>query len=168
MYFFILVNLCLGFFLQAKTPLHSFLLSDFSLIFGGVLMLITLLATGFKFKKIPYKLRYDLFSVGSLLVWFAYWPPFFRYATPMFDFFPLYFAFITAFFSLVFITKRENMDPDAITFLQWLSDSGRFNPLLVMLAVITGLAMPEHFLLFPVALTILIIRFTLASCLDNE
>ena len=168
MYIFILVNLCMGFLLQTKTPLHTFLLSDTSLYLGCVLVLINIIATGFKFKKIHYRLRYDLFAVGSILIWFAYWPPFFRYGTPMFDYFPLYFALITAFFSLAFITHPENMDPDATTFLQWLSDSGRFNPLFIMLAVIAGLAMPQHFLLYPAAMTILVIRYTLASCLNNE
>ncbi len=168
MYFFILVNLSLGFLLQTETPIHTFLLSDISLYIGCFLMLINSTATGFKFKKIHYRLRYDLFAVGSLLVWFAYWPPFFRFGSPMFDYFPLYFALITAFFSLVFITKPENMDPDATIFLQWLSDSGRFNPLFIMIAVMVGLAMPGHFLLYPAAMTILVMRFTLASCMDNE
>jgi hypothetical protein len=168
MYIFILVNLCLGFLLEKKTPLHSFLLSDYIFYFACFLMLLTLLATAFKYKKINYKWRYDLFAVGAVLVWFSYWPAFFRFATPMFDLFPLYFAFITAFFSIVFITKRENIDPNALTFLQWLSDSGRFNPVIVMIAVIIGLAIPGHFLLFPASLTILALRYTLARCLDNE
>lgn len=168
MYIFILVNLCLGFLLEAKTPLHRFLVSNYSFYFGSLLLILTLFATGFKFKKMPYKVRYDLFAVGATLVWFSYWPPYFRFGSPMFNYFPLYFAFITALFSLVFITRRENMATDTISFLQWLSDSGRFNPVVVMIAVIIGLAMPHHFILFPAALTILAMRFALASCLDNE
>lgn len=168
MYIFILVNLFIGFLLAKKTPLYDFLLSDISLYLGCFLLLFSFLLTGLKRKILPYKLRYDLFAVGSVLVWFAYWPPYFIYGSPLFDYFPLYFAFITALFSIVFITKRENMDPDAITFLQWLSDSGRFHPAIIMLGVIIGLAMPRHFLLFPATLTIFIMRFTLASCLDNE
>ncbi|KAF3981691.1 MAG: hypothetical protein HFP81_03565 [Methylococcales symbiont of Hymedesmia sp. n. MRB-2018] len=168
MYIFILVNLYLGFLLETKTPLHQILFSDYTFYFGCFLLLLTLFASSFKYIKIRYKLRYDLFAVGATLVWFSYWPAFFRYATPMFDIYPLYFAFITALFSVVFISKRENIDPATLTFLQWLSDSGRFHPVIVMIAVIIGLAMPRNFLLFPAALTILIMRFTLASCLDNE
>lgn len=168
MFVFIFINLYLGFVLQAKTPVHAFLLSDFSLALGCLLLLLALIATGFKLKKIAYKIRYDCFAVGAVLVWFAYWPPHFRQDTLVFDYFPLYFAFITAFSSLVFITKRENIDPNTLSFLQHLSDSGRFNPIIIMLVVIAGLALPRHFLLLPSAITILVTRFALASCLDNE
>ena len=130
--------------------------------------MVNLIASWFKFDKIPFKLRYDLFGVGALLVWFSYWPPFFRFGSPLFQYFAMYFAFITALFSVVFITKRENMDPDAVALLQWLSDSGRFNPVVIMIAVMISLALPQHFLLFPVTVTILVMRFALASCLNNE
>ena len=86
----------------------------------------------------------------------------------MFQYFPMYFSFITAFFSVVFITKRENMAPDAVTLLQWLSDSGRFNPIVIMIAVMISLVLPQYFLLFPVTVTILVMRFALACCLNNE
>ena len=86
----------------------------------------------------------------------------------LFQYFPMYYAFITALFSVVFITERENMDPDAVALLQWFSDSGRFNPTIIMIAVMISLALPQHFLLFPVTVTILVMRFTLASCLNNE
>jgi len=168
MFIFIVLNLCLGLFLEDESLFRTLLLSQWSLYLGAFLLLVNLIASWFKFEKIPFKLRYDLFAVGALLVWASYWPPFFRFGSPMFLYFPFYFAFITALFSILFITKQENIDPQAITFLQWLSDSGRFNPLVIMIGVIIGLALPKHFLLFPTMITLLVMRFALASCLDNE
>ena len=168
MFIFIFLNLYLGFLLKQESFIHNLLSSDFSLYTGIALLLVNFIASCFKFNKIHFKLRYDLFAIGSLLVWISYWPPFFRFGSPMFQYFPMYFAFITALFSVVFITKRENMDPDAVTLLQWLSDSGRFNPIIIMIAVMISLALPQYFLLFPVTITILVMRFALASCLNNE
>lgn len=168
MFVFLFLNLCMGFFLKDENSFKNLLMSDYSLYTGGILIVGSFIASCFKLKKISFKFRYDLFAVGSLLVWYSYWPPFFRFGSPMFEYYPLYFAFITALFSLLFIKKLENIDPEAVTFLLWLSDSGRFNPLIIMIAVIISLIMPEHFLLYPVTVTLLVIRFVLASCLDNE
>ena len=168
MFVFIFLSLYLGFLLKQESFIHNLLSSDFSLYTGIALLLVNFMASCFKFNKIPFKLRYDLFGVGSLLVWISYWPPFFRFGSPMFQYFPMYFAFITALFSVVFITARENMDPDAVTLMQWLSDSGRFNPIIIMIAVMISLALPQYFLLFPVTITLLVMRFALASCLNNE
>lgn len=168
MFIFIVLNLCLGFFLEYKSLFQALLLSEWSLYLGVFLLLSNLAGTWFKVKKIPFKLRYDLFAVGALLVWTSYWPPFFRVGSPVFLYFPFYFAFITALFSILFITKQENIDPQAVVFLQWLSDSGRFNPIVIMVGVIISLVFPTHFLLFPTTVTLLVMRFALASCLDNE
>ena len=168
MFIFIFLNLYIGFLLQEESFFYNLLSSDFSLYTGIGLLVVNFIASWFKFSKIPFKLRYDLFAVGSLLIWFSYWPPFFRFGSPMFQYFPMYFAFITALFSVVFITKRENMDSDAVTMLQWLSDSGRFNPIFIMIAVMVSLALPQQFLLFPVTITLLVMRFALACCLNNE
>jgi len=168
MYIFIFLNLCLSGVLWGGIFLPDGLVMDAVFYLGGAFVLSCFIASIINFKKFSYKLRYDLFASGALLVWVSYWPPFFRVDSPLFQYYPLYFAFITAFFSLVFITKRENMDEDAIVFLQWLSDSGRFNPSVIMLAVMVSLGLPQQFMLFPITLTLLVIRFTLASCLNNE
>ncbi len=168
MLIFISLNLTVTFIFKLDSSIGLLFRSEFALYFGIGLLLLNFIATAIKFKRIPYKLRYDLFAVGAFLVWFSYWPSFFRMGAPIFDVFPLYFAFISALFSLLFITKRENMDPDAVIFMQWLSDSGRFNPLVIMLGVMVSLAFPQHFLLFPIMITLWVTRFALACSLNNE
>ncbi len=168
MLIFIFLNLSISFLLKTESPLYTLLVSDYSLYLGVFLLIGSLVSTGFKFRKIPFKFRYDLFATGSLLIWICYWPPFFRPHSPIFENFPLYFAFISAFFTLEFNTKAKNIDPDSLKVLQWLSDSGRFNPMVIMIAISISLVLPEQFLLFPVTITIFISRYALANCLNNE
>lgn len=168
MFLFILLNLCIAFILKDSPVLGVIFSSIYAFNIGVLLLLINLLDSYLKYKVIAYKFRYDLFAVGALLLWFYYWPDFFRQGSPIFDFYPLYFALITALFSLVFVRKPEHIDKDALLWLQWLSDSGRFNPVIVMLLVIVSLAVPQQFMLFPIAMSLLVMRFALACCLNNE
>jgi len=168
MYLFILLNLSMAFFLKDDNIFRTVFLSDYALYLGGGLLTLTFVASWIKFNKISYLIRYDLFAVGALLVWFSYWPPFFRVGSPLFYLYPSYFSLITALFSLAFIKKREHIDTDALDWLQWLSDSGRFNPLIIKACVAISLFLPEQFMLFPLTISLLVMRFALACCLDNE
>lgn len=168
MYLFILLNLCMVFLVKGDNAFRIIFLSDYFIYIGATLLLSNFVMALVKFKKINYKMRYDLFAVGAILVWFSYWPDFFREGSPLFYLYPTYFAFITALFSLVFITQREQIDPDALDWLEWLSDTGRFNPLIIMACVMVSLFLPQQFILFPLTMSLLIMRYTLACCLDNE
>lgn len=168
MFVFIVFNLCIAYLQKVESPLTNVFLSEYLFYIGVFFLLITLVDTHRGLNKIPFKLRYDLFALGALLVWLWYWPSFFRAQSPIFYYLSLYFSFITAFCSLVFVTKREQIDPDMVIFLHWLSDSGRFNPVVIMIGVIIALALPQHFMLFPVFITLLVTRFALACSLVNE
>ena len=158
----------MAFVLREETVFRTVFLSDYAFYTGSFLLVFNFVITSFNYKKIAYKLRYDLFAVGALLVWFSYWPGFFRVGSPLFFIYPLYFALVTALFSLLFVHERERIDPDALHWLQWLSDSGRFNPALIMLGVMVSLALPQQFMLFALAISLLVMRFALACCLNNE
>lgn len=168
MIIFIFLSLYIAIILQESDVMYDILASDYSIYIGSVLLISCFIATATNFKRFPFKLRYDLFASSALLIWFSYWPDFFRDGSPVFTLYPLYFALITALFSLFFITKRERIDEDALVFLQWLSDSGRFNPSVLMVGIMASLWFPEFFMLFPVLVTLWVVRYTLACCLDNE
>lgn len=168
MYIFILLNMFLVFFLNSDSSVQLLFQSEYSLYVGVFLLVLNFVSIGTQTKKIPFSLSYDLFAVGSVLVWCSYWPPFFREESPLFYVFSLYFAFITAFFSLLFKTQKESMGIDDIKNLQMLSNYRLTNPLVFLTAVIISLAFPGHFLLFPVAITLLIIRFSLTYCLYDK
>jgi hypothetical protein len=168
MYLFSVLNLALCVFLEDSHRFQAVLGSEWFRYAGLALMVSNFVASFFKPKKWPYGLRYDLFAVGALLVWAQYWPPFFRFGTPMFFVFPIYFLVMSVFVSSVFIVSRERIPEDTLKMMQWLSDSGRFNPHWIMAGVMLSLYFPQHFLLFPSTITLLLFRFALACCLDNE
>ncbi|MCF6203149.1 MAG: hypothetical protein L3J59_05675 [Methylococcaceae bacterium] len=142
--------------------------TEYSQYAGILLLILNFIAIGIQTKKIHFSLCYDLFAVGSILVWLSYWPPFFREGSPIFYVFSLYFAFITAFLSLLFKAQKESMSIDEIKNLQMLANYRLASPLVFLTVVIMSLAFPEHFLLFPVAITLLIIRFSLTDCLYTK
>ncbi len=165
MYIFLLMNLFLGFYFKSNSFAISLFQSDYFLYITVPLLTVNFVVMWVQSKKIPINLQYDLFAVGSILIWLSYWPPFFREESPLFYVFSLYFSFITAFFSLLFKTQKENMSIDEIKNLQMLSNFKISSPFFIMAAVLISLAFPEHFLLFPLTITLLIIRFSLANCL---
>jgi hypothetical protein len=168
MLLFISASLFLGFWVKNGHIDDWLFLSPTMHYTGITLMLINLIAVGINVKKISFALRYDLFTLGSLLVWFTYWPPFFREGSPVLYTFPLYFAFISATFSLLFMTQRESISKEDISILTGLPGFVLSNPLFIMLGVIVALALPQHFMLYPIAITLLIIRFFLECHLNDD
>lgn len=162
---FIIMNLAIGYVVNTEVNLSAVLAFDFPIYVGAVCMGIAVLLAWFK--KVSCHVWYDLFASGSLLVWLPYWYPDFREGSPVFFFIPLYFALVCAFFFLAFVRKRDQIDEDTINFLQWLSDSGRFNPYIIAAFVAAGLFLKDHFLVYPVAVTMFAMRYALASSLQE-
>jgi len=164
MIFYIAVNLTLVFLLQSQSP-YLQPASLESILYAGLACTVSsgIAAAG---KKIPLKICHELFAIGCLLMWFAYWRQFYRSDAPMFYFYPVYFVLLNAFLSLVFISRRERFDDESITHLRHLSGSTLFHPLLIALLLLVSIVMTGHFLLFPAAMTLLLIRYTLISCLE--
>lgn len=166
MYGFILLNLALSYLTGSEHWLVVYLVTDVVLIVGLVGMACAALMAWLE--VLPCMIRYDLFACGSLLVWLPYWYPDFRDGSPVFVYFPLFFALVTALISLSFIISRDRIDQATVELLQWLSDSGRFNPLLIAVFVLAGLYFKQHFLLYPVAMVLLIMRYALACSLEEK
>jgi len=167
MFIFILVNLFLGLLLKNDSSSNFLLLSDYFQYAGAILLIVNFIAAVIKTKKIPFGFHYDLFAVGSILIWFSYWPPYFREGSPLFYVLPLYFAFIAAFFTLTFTNRKNGLEPDEINKLQMFPNFVITSPLTIMTCVIVSLALPQHFMLFPIAITLLIAHFSLACYLRN-
>lgn len=166
MYGFILLSLALSYLNGNGHWLIAYLVSDAVLNAGLAAMAGAALMAWLD--VLPCMVRYDLFACGSLLVWLPYWYPDFREGSPVFVYFPLFFALMTALISLFFIISRDRIDPATLELLQWLSDSGRFNPLLIAVFVLAGLYFKQHFLLYPVAMVLLVMRYALARSLEEK
>ncbi|MFA6052547.1 MAG: hypothetical protein WC762_08140 [Methylobacter sp.] len=162
--FFIALSLALSFTVQTASPLQHILISPFFIYTGMALAMLSI----FKIlsRKTPAKIWYDIFASSMLLVWFAYWKPIFNEDSPIFFLYPLYFAFITAFVSLFFIGQRHTIDYETLRQMRYFSDKSRLQPWILMLCVIASLGLQEHFLLYPITMTLFILRFALSSCLE--
>lgn len=162
--FFIALSLALSFMVQTANPLQHILISPLFIYTGMALSVLSI----FKIlsRKTPARIWYDVFASSMLLAWFAYWKPIFNEDSPIFFLYPLYFAFITAFVSLFFIGQRHTIDYETLRQMRYFSDKSRLQPWILMLCVIASLGLQEHFLLYPITMTLFILRFALSSCLE--
>ncbi|MFU8789529.1 MAG: hypothetical protein ACNA7G_10895 [Methylobacter sp.] len=161
---FILCSLSLAALVQNPGSFLQWLATPAALAIGLIITLASLLA-GY-FKKVPTVSWHDGFSTGCLLIWYAYWQPQFNPDAPMFFFFPLYFALLTSIVTLTLINKSEYFDQESIMHLRYLQKNIRFNIYVVIGFVLISLLITRHYALYPIAMTLFIVRHTLTVCLE--
>ncbi|MGZ8955740.1 MAG: hypothetical protein ACXW0Q_13790 [Methylovulum sp.] len=162
---FIALSLTLCFLVQTASPLQSVLVKPFIIYIGLAVAIVSIL--GSLFKKLSAIIWYDIFSSSTLLVWFVYWNPLFKDDSPIFFFYPVYFALMTAFVTLFFIGQRHKIDDESFRLMQFLSKKSITEPWVIMICVLGSLELQQHFMLYPVMMTLLIMRFALASCMEG-
>ena len=163
---FIALSLVLCFLAQTASPLQDSLVTPLLIYISLAVAIIGIF--GSLFKKWSSIIWYDIFSSGTLLVWFAYWKPLFKDDSPIFFYYPVYFALMTAFVTLFLIGQRHKIDDESFRLMQVLAKKSIIQPWVVMLCVLGSLGLQQHFMLYPVMMTLLIMRFTLASCLEGR
>ncbi len=163
---FITLSILLSYLVQTESPYLALLVTPITIYSGLTGIAVSII--GALVKKNVYPVWYDLFATAALLIWFSYWQPFFRNDAPMFYLFPLYFAFLTAMVSLLFINKRERFDQESIDHLKYFDEMGRFHPGWVISGVLAAILLPGQYLLFPIGMSLLIIRYTLSCCSDID
>jgi hypothetical protein len=164
--FFVALCLLLAIIVQTGSPLQAILVSPI-FIYVGLAIAIAIII-GIFFKRLPEKTGYDLFACSTLFVWFAYWKPLFVTDSPIFFFFPVYFALIVAFADLFFIGQRHKIDPDSRQRMQTIVNSGVIQPWFVMACVLVTLYFENRFIQFPTFMTLLTIRYALSGCLKSN
>jgi hypothetical protein len=163
---FIVFSLALCFMVQTASSLQGMLVGNLLIYISLAVAIVSIF--GSMFKKMSVMIWYDIFSSSTLLVWFAYWKTLFKDESPIFFFYPLYFALFTAFVSLFFISQRHKIDDESFRLMQSFSKKRITQPWIVMVCVLGSLELQENFMLYPVMMTLLIMRFTLASCLEGR
>jgi len=163
---FIALSLALCLMVQTASALQGALVTPLLIYIGLAVAVIGIL--GSLFKKLSSLVWFDIFSSGTLLVWFAYWKPLFKDDSPIFFYYPIYFALMTAFVTLFFIGQRHKIDDESFRLMQVFAKKSIIQPWVVMLCVLGSLELQQQFMLFPVMMTLLIMRFTLASCLEGR
>lgn len=160
---FVLLCLALAVIVQTESPVEAILLSPVMMYLGLTIAVATII--GSIFKKIPEYIGYDLFASSILFVWFAYWKPLFVKDSPIFFFFPVYFALIVAFVSLFFVGKRHKIDQDSLNRMQTIVNSGVVESWFLMICVTVTLYFENRFIQFPTMMTLLTMRYALFACL---
>jgi len=161
---FILCSVLLAALVQNPGPLLQLLATPAALAIGLTIMLASLLA-GY-FKKVSTTIWHDGFATGCLLIWYAYWQPQFNADAPMFFFFPLYFALLTSIVTLTLINKSEYFDQESVIYLRSLEKGTRLNICFFVALVLISLLITRHYTLYPIAMTLFIVRHVLISCLE--
>lgn len=163
---FILCSLGIGFLVKTDSPYLSLLTSPVALYVGFGLILSSAIAA--LSKRFHFSYRYDGFATGALLAWFSYWHQFFKDETPMFYFFPLYFAFMTALVTVMFLRRDDWVDQESLTAMHRFSKFLRFHPIVIAALVLISLEIHSHFLLFPTTMTLFIMRYVFTSYLAEH
>ena len=163
---FIVFSLALCFMVQNAGSLQSLLISPLLIDISLGVAIISIL--GSVLKKRWILIWYDIFSSSALLIWFAYWKPLFKDDSPIFFFYPLYFALVTAFVSIFFIGQRHKIDEESFRFMRSYSKKNLLQSWILMVCVLGSLGLQQNFMLYPVIMTLLIMRFALTSCMEGR
>jgi len=118
-------------------------------------------------KKLPSSIWHDGFASCLLWAWYGYWEPQFSKGSPMFHMFPIYYAVLCTWMWFAVINKSAHFDlasQDALRYLQ--KYLARFDTCLIAAVVLSSLAFPEHYLLYPIVMTLFVISSTLQRCLE--
>ena len=163
---FIIICLAICLMLQYDSSLPDYLVAPLLIyisLFVGIISFFCIMI-----KKLSFINWYDVFSSSVLLVWIAYWKPFFKDDSPIFFYYPLYFAIMTAFISLFFIGQRDKIDKQSFYFMHSLSKKKLIHPSVLMFFVLISLDLQQQFMLYPTMMTLLIMRFALAGCIEGR
>ena len=161
---FILCSLSLAVLVQSDNDFLRLLATPVALGIGLTIMAASLLL-GY-LKKVPTVTWHDGFASSCLLLWYGYWMPQFNEDAPMFFFFPLYYALLTSIVTLILINKSEYFDHESIVQLRYLEKSTRFNISVLVGLVLISLLITSHYTLYPIAMTLFIVRHTMIACLE--
>ena len=163
---FIILNLALSFLQQSAGSYLNLVTAD-TTVYIGLGMIIVSLIIAFS-KSIHYIIWHDLFASGVLLTWFADWHGQFQNDAPMFFYCPLCCCVFTVFISFFFIIKREKIAEETIRNIKFLPNIAKPHIAIIIAIVLFSLLQKSQFLLFPIAMTLFILKFALTACLQER
>lgn len=162
---FIICCLLLTFLVKSQSVYLPFLISQPVWVIAGCLgMVFWLLGC---VKKLSASVWHDGFATGVLWAWYGNWQPLFAPEAPMFYVFPIYFALLTTWLTLAVVHKSAYFDAESRQTLRYFqANLARFDTRLFAGLVLGSLMLPEHYLLYPILMTLFIVRYTLQRSLE--
>lgn len=161
--FFVIFSALVGVLTAIDSPYLPWLLrpetATTGLVVGGVFLLAGLVAA----RRVPF--WHDGFSVGGLLYWYPDWRPLFSDQAPIFHWYPIYFSAIAAWLTLWVVYRARYFDEQSRQSLRVLQGLARFDTRALGCVVAVSLFLPDQYLLYPLVMTIFVIRFTMEACL---
>lgn len=118
-------------------------------------------------KKLSASVWHDGFVCGLLWAWYAGWQPIYGDEVPMFYGFPLYFALLTEWSLLAIVNRSARFDEASQASLRYMHRHMlRFDTRMIAAFVLASLMVPEHYLLYPIAMTSFIVRYAVERSLE--
>ncbi|MCX7084472.1 MAG: hypothetical protein NTY69_02945 [Methylococcales bacterium] len=163
---FILINLLLCLFAQDNNNFKEILLMPSLTYLCLGVAIISFCAV--LVKKWRIFIWYDLFASSIVLIWFSYWQPDFNSDAPMYFYYPLYFAMVTALITLQLERAQQKIDPVSFSVMQSLASRAVIQPWAIMIVIFISLELKQNFLFFPTVMTLFVIRFALVNYLSKH
>ena len=133
---------------------------------SAVCLAVLFLASGC-LKLAPSSIWHDGFACSGLWAWYGYWKPLFSEGSPQFSVFPVYFALLSTWMLLGFINRSPRFDWESQQDLRHLQKYlSRVDPCLMAALLLVCLAFPEHYLSYPLTMTLFIVRSAFHRCLE--
>ncbi len=162
---FIICCLLLAFLVKSQSIYLPFLISQSVWVIAGCLALVFWLVGCAK--KLSASVWHEGFACGALWAWYGNWQPLFNPEAPMFYVFPIYFALLTTWLTLAVVRKSAYFDVESRETLRYFqANLARFDTRFFAGLVLASLALPEHYLLYPIAMTLFMVRHALQRSLE--
>jgi len=163
---FTTASICLFFIVQTDNPLLVILATD-SVLYAGLICVVLsgLLAAT---RRSPPRWNYDVFALGTLMIWSAYWREFIRVDAPLFHFYPVFFVLLTGVFTLFIVNPGHRFDADTLSRMMTLYRLKPFSVPVLAGLTLASLYFPNHFVMYPLVLSLLILRYAIGTCLDTH
>lgn len=120
------------------------------------------------FGRKSFALCYDLFACGVSCTWFVHWREAYRIDAPVFAWYPIFFVLLIVVLNGQVIHQSDRMDPLQQRMIRLLHSSRLLNPLLLTAAVLLSVYFSEHYIFYPIAMALFLIRCSFAIVLRES
>ncbi len=119
-------------------------------------------------KRVDFRWTYDLFLLGGILVWFVYWREIYRLDAPLFKFYPAYFVLVSFVLTRLVADQVRRLDGDQVKLLQLIYGHALAHPVLLVGLTLASLYYREWYVVYPIAVSFICIRYAFGECLRQN
>ncbi|MGR9106951.1 MAG: hypothetical protein ACU843_08485 [Gammaproteobacteria bacterium] len=101
---------------------------------------------------------YDLFCLGTLLIWFVHWREVYRVDAPVFAWYPIFFDLMIVLLTRQVIHQARLLDPVQQKMLRIILGSPFFQPWLLIPGVLLSVWFSAYYLFYPILISLVLIR----------